>query len=340
MKQLVLDRPGVFRLADAPPPPAPGPGEALVRVHTVGICGTDLHAWRGRQPYFSYPRIIGHELGVSVEALGPGVHGPAVGDRCAVEPALNCGRCVACRAGKSNCCAELKVLGVHIDGGMREMLVLPASKLHPSSKLSFDQLALVETLAVGAHAVRRAGVAAGEYALVIGVGPIGLSIAAFAAVAGARVIAMDVRTDRLEFCRRTIPVHQVVRAENGAVADVERITGGDLPTVVFDATGNQRSMNAAFDYVAHGGRLVFAGLFQGEVTFADPHFHRREISLLASRNSTAADFAHVLRTVEGGALDPSIWITHRCALEETPARFPAWAEGAAECVKAVVDVRP
>ena len=338
MKQVVLEKPGQLRLSEAPAPGAPGPGEALVRVHRVGVCGTDLHAFGGRQPYFTYPRIIGHELGVTVEAVGPGVSNITVGDRCAVEPALNCGRCVACRAGRGNCCVRLEVLGVHVDGGMRGMMLLPAAKLHPSAKLSLDQLALVETLAVGAHAVRRAAVAAGENVLVIGAGPIGLSIAAFALASGAKLIVMDLRPERLRFCREVLGIEHVLPADENALAMVSGITGGDLPTAVFDATGSGRSMSAAFEYVAHGGRLVFAGLFQGDVTFSDPHFHRREISLLASRNSTAEDFARVIWTVESGIVDPARWITHRCRLEETPERFPAWAGGSLECIKAVVEI--
>ena len=156
MQTIVLDRPGALRLADTPAPAAPGPGEALLRIHRVGICGTDLHAFEGTQPFFSYPRVLGHELGAEVLALGPGEAPIAVGDRCTVEPYLSCGRCGACQRGKTNCCEQLRVLGVHVDGGMRELICVPTAKLHRSAALSFEQLALVEPLCIGAHAVRRA----------------------------------------------------------------------------------------------------------------------------------------------------------------------------------------
>ena len=174
MQTIVLETPGSFTQVDRPDAPGPGPGEALVSVRRIGICGTDLHAFRGRQPFFQYPRVLGHELGVEVLAVGEGVEAICPGDRCAIEPYLNCGKCIACRHGKTNCCASLQVLGVHTDGGMCERLIVPASKLHKSLTLTLDQLALVETLGIGAHAVDRAALMAGEVVLVIGAGPIGL----------------------------------------------------------------------------------------------------------------------------------------------------------------------
>lgn len=336
MKAIVLDQPGSFCLTEMPGPPSPGAGEALVRVRRIGICGTDLHAYRGRQPFFEYPRILGHELGVEVLETGPGVSGIAAGDRCAVEPYLVCGRCVACRRGKTNCCVDLKCLGVHVDGGMRETIVVPAERLHKSAALSLDQLALVETLGIGAHAVNRASVEAGERCLVIGAGPIGLSVIQFARQAAARVIVADVQAHRLEFCRR-LGVEQALDAGDGFLERLRDVTAGELPTAVFDATGNAASMMGAFDFVAHGGRLTFVGLFQGDVTFHDPHFHRREITLLASRNSTAGDFRRIIRLIEEGQIDTTPWITHRAPFDEMIAQFPLWLDPASRTIKAVVD---
>ena len=336
MKTITLEEPGRLRLGETRPPTQPGKGEALVQVQRIGVCGTDLHAFRGRQPFFGYPRVLGHELGVEVVAVGEGVTGVDVGDRCAVEPYLNCGQCSACRRGKTNCCENLEVLGVHVDGGMREQIVVPAGKLHASEALPLEALALVEMLAIGAHAVRRADVQAGETALVIGAGPIGLSVAAFAQAAGARVAVMEMRPDRLAFCQDQLGVAWTVEAE-GTTPDVlrERL-GGDLPTLVFDATGNARSMHGAFDVVGAGGKLVFVGLFQGDVTFHDPDFHRRELTVMSSRNATGEDFAHVIGTLEDGTLDLSPWITHRATLDETPEIFPEWLEPDRGVVKAMI----
>jgi 2-desacetyl-2-hydroxyethyl bacteriochlorophyllide A dehydrogenase len=337
LKTITLLQPGEFALSDTEAPGPPLPGEALVRVHRVGICGTDLHAFRGRQPFFSYPRILGHELGVEVLALGDGDPGSLkVGDRCAVEPYLNCGVCIACRRGKTNCCASLKVLGVHTDGGMREIITVPISKLHRSDRLSLEQLALVETLGIGAHAVDRARVEAVEWALVIGAGPIGLATMQFAQAAGARVIAMDVNSDRLAFCRSRLHVEEALAAGEESAQRIREITQGDMPTLVFDATGNSESMMGAFQYVASGGRLVFVGLFLGDVTFHDPDFHRKEMTLLATRNSTGKDFSRVIELLEGGIVDTEPWITHRAEADALPDSFPGWLDPANKVLKAVV----
>jgi 2-desacetyl-2-hydroxyethyl bacteriochlorophyllide A dehydrogenase len=337
MKTITLTRPGELALSATPAPGDPAPGQALVRVHRVGICGTDIHAFHGRQPFFSYPRILGHELGVELLALGPGTSGPPIGARCAVEPYLNCGSCIACRRGRPNCCAQLQVLGVHIDGGMRELISLPAHKLHPSASLSYEQLALVETLAIGAHAVQRAELAPAEDVLVIGAGPIGLTVMQFAKLAGVNVIALDISEARLAFCRAQGLAAHSVRADGEALAAIEALTGGDLPTAVFDATGNAASMMQAFQYVAPGGRLIFVGLVQGEISFNDPHLHRREITLLASRNATPADFPRIIGQIEGGLIDTQPWITHRASAEQLAEQFPAWLQPDAGLIKGVVD---
>jgi 2-desacetyl-2-hydroxyethyl bacteriochlorophyllide A dehydrogenase len=337
MKTIVLAEPGRLLLTDTAPPDAPAAGEAIVRVRRVGVCGTDLHAYKGDQPFFSYPRILGHELGVEVVALAPDVeHMLAVGDRCAVEPYLNCGACIACRRGKTNCCVRLQVLGVHTDGGMRECFAVPAARLHRSDMLTYDQLALVETLGIGAHAVDRARIEPGEYALVIGAGPIGLTVMQFAQAAGAQVIAMDLDAHRLAFCRQHLAIAHTIAAGPAALDQARVITGGDLPTVVFDATGNPASMHGAFSYVAPGGRLVFVGLFQGDVSFHDPEFHRREITLLASRNATAADLRRVIGLLEAGRIDLTPWITHRATLDEAVSQFPSWLRPESRVIKAMI----
>ncbi len=336
MQTIVLEEPGRFVLAEMAEPEAPGPGEALVRVRRVGICGTDLHAYRGKQPFFTYPRILGHELGVEIVALGSSSKTLRVGDRCAVEPYLNCGECIACRQGKTNCCAHLKVLGVHIDGGMRSFVRVPMAKLHKSEILSLDQLALVETLGIGAHAVDRARIEPGEFALVIGTGPIGLSVIQFAQAAGAQVIALDTNTHRLTFAKERMGLLHGVAAHEDPLAAISTITAGDLPTIVFDATGNADSMQNAFQYVAPGGRLVFVGLFLGNVSFYDPDFHRKELTLLATRNSTGKDFQRILGLLESGKVDTAPWITHRAEAVEMTALFPSWLEPDTRVLKAIV----
>ena len=337
MLQISLEQPGRFATTEGREP-KPAPGEALVRVHRIGICGTDLHAFSGKQPFFAYPRILGHELGVEVIDPGSEPHGLKAGDRCSVEPYLNCGRCIACRHGKTNCCAALKTLGVHVDGGMRPLITIPARKLHPSVKLDYEQLALVETLGIGAHAVERAEVKPDDFVLVIGAGPIGLSVIQFLLVTGATLAVMDVSESRLAFCRDQFGVkHTFVPPEN-ITEHLERIGGGDLPTIVIDATGNPKSMAGTFNLAAQGGRIVFVGLFQGDVTFNDPNFHRRELTLCASRNALAATFREIITLVEMGKVNTKPWITHRFGLSETPEIFPSKIAGNPAVLKAMIEV--
>jgi 2-desacetyl-2-hydroxyethyl bacteriochlorophyllide A dehydrogenase len=336
MKTLTLEEPGRFTLSETNPPDHLPESHALVRVRRVGICGTDLHAYKGRQPFFSYPRILGHELGVEIVEVGENPCGLKPGDRCAVEPYLNCGACVACRRGKPNCCANLKVLGVHTDGGMRELITVPVNKLHPSDKLTLEQLALVETLGIGAHAVSRAQPEAGDTALIIGAGPFGLSGLEFAPIAGVRPLVMDVTQSRLDFCRLHRGVEHTLNAGENALEQVRALTSGDLPTLVFDATGNPASMNRSFDFVAPGGKLVFVGLFQGDVTFHDPDFHRKEVTLLSSRNSTPNDFRRILRLMEEGKIDTAPWVSECAPFAEVPGRFPAWTEPGRESIKSLM----
>jgi 2-desacetyl-2-hydroxyethyl bacteriochlorophyllide A dehydrogenase len=340
MKTLTLEEPGKLTLGDTPEPDAAlAAGQALVKIHRIGVCGTDIHAFNGKQPFFSYPRILGHELGVEVLAVADDVTNVAPGDRCAVEPYLNCGKCIACRRGKGNCCTSLQVLGVHTDGGHRERIVVPAAKLHASKKLTLDQLALVETLGIGAHAVDRAQLEAGETVLVIGTGPIGLAVIQFAHAAGANVIAMDVNDTRLAFCRETLGVAHTVNATvPDVVAELQNLTNGDLPTAVFDATGNPKSMMASFNYPAHGGRLVFVGLFQGDVTFNDPNFHKRELTLMGSRNARSADFPRIIALIESGKVDTTPWITHRAPFDAVPEQFPSWVKPETGVLKAIIEL--
>jgi 2-desacetyl-2-hydroxyethyl bacteriochlorophyllide A dehydrogenase len=338
VKSITLNEPGDFCFSTCEDPGHPGPGMARVAIEKVGICGTDLHAFRGRQPFFEYPRVLGHELGVVVTSVGEGVDHVSPGDRCAVEPYLNCGSCIACRAGKTNCCTQLSVLGVHVDGGMKEAINFPAEKLHVSAKLETQQLALVETLGIGAHAVDRAQPADGEKVLVIGAGPIGLSVLQFASVTGADVTLLELNPDRSAFAQEQFGIERVLNNLDTALEELLAWTDGDLPTAVFDATGNPKSMESAFRYVANGGRLIFVGLVQGDITFNDPEFHRREMTILASRNSRSEDFKRIISLIESGDVDTDPWITHRSSYDGFVEAFPGWLEPEAGVVKAMLEL--
>ncbi|PAD31661.1 zinc-binding alcohol dehydrogenase family protein [Paenibacillus sp. 7523-1] len=312
--------------------------EAIVSIKRIGICGTDLHAYKGNQPYFTYPRILGHELSGIIDDIGPNTAGLQVGDPVSIIPYLHCGHCIACRTGKTNCCASMQVMGVHVDGGMRERISVPVSHLIKAEGLSLDETAMVEPLSIGAHAVRRAGVQPGEQIIVIGAGPIGLGVMAFAKQAGARVIAIDRNLDRLELSRTWAGVDVVIQATDQVVEQVAEVTGGDYATAVFDATGNVQSMNEAIRYVAHGGQLIYVGLVKADITFHDPEFHKREMSILGSRNATRADFEQVISTLRQKKLSMDGYITHREPLSELPFAMDKWLLPETHVVKAIVEL--
>jgi 2-desacetyl-2-hydroxyethyl bacteriochlorophyllide A dehydrogenase len=339
MRAVVLQAPGHLAPLELSEPAHPGPGEALIAIRRVGVCGTDIHAFHGRQPFLEYPRILGHELGAEVLAVGPGVTQVVPGDRCAVRPYLECGSCDACRRGAVQCCMHLRVLGAHVDGGMRERLVVPADHLHPSATLGFDELALVETLSIGAHAVSRAAPTRDDRILILGAGPIGLGIAASLRARAVEPTVADVNPDRLAFAAawaglRTLLVDPV----EDPTAAVERAWDGDLPTLILDATGNAASMARTFTLAANGGRIVFVGLFQGDVTFRDPEFHRRELTLSASRNAIRADVEATIALLESGTVSIDAWLTDRCALDDAPSMLPLWASGPSATIKGLIEV--
>lgn len=341
MRAIQLEKPESFRIIDVPEPPSPAPGDAVVRVYRVGICGTDFSGYLGKMPFFSYPRIPGHELGVEVVSVGEGVSNVKPGDHCAVEPYINCQKCYSCTRGHTNCCENHQTLGVHCDGGLRPLFTVPARKLHISKKLSFEQLALVETLGIGCHAINRANPKPDETILVIGAGPIGLSVIEFAKLTGARTIVTDINENRLRFVRERMGISDTILAK-GDGSELQAFTemsGGKLGNVVVDATGNAGSMANALNYVGFAGRLVFVGITTQEIKFAHPLMHRREMTLLASRNALSADFTRIVKLIEDGRIDTRPWITHHAPLEQMIGEFPKWLKPETGVVKAIVEVQ-
>ena len=335
MKYIVCREPGNFELLEKAPPVA-GAGEALLKITRVGICGTDLHAYAGNQAFFSYPRILGHELSAEVLEIGANDQGIETGDKVIIMPYLSCGKCVACRHGKTNCCANISVLGVHSDGGMQEIVALPTDILIPAGRLGHDEIAIVEPLAIGAHAIRRADVKAGETIVVVGCGPIGIGLMALAKIVGATIIAMDTNEQRLEFVKNEIGVHHAVNVLKDPVKAVEDITGGDMATAVFDCTGNKRALEGGIDYMSHGGRYVLVGLSKGELTWTHPKIHSKESTIMCSRNATTDDFQWVKDTLEGGEFPTDKFITHSEPFENMISHFDSWLKPETGVIKAVV----
>ena len=340
MRAIQIVEPKRLAHIDIPGPAAPGPGEALVRTHRMGICGTDISCYLGKFPFFDFPRIPGHELGVEVVAVGDGVTHVAPGDRCSIEPYMHCGECYACRRGAINCCENLKVIGVMTDGGLCESFVVRASKLHPSTQLSYEQLALVETLAIGCHANDRGAPQDGEHALIIGLGPIGLATLEFARLTGARISVMDMNPNRLAFVRDTYGIENTIlfSGDGSELEQMREITGGEFFQLVTDATGNARSMGNAVSYLAHTGTLVYVGITTDEIVFRHPELHRREASIKASRNAMPADFSRIISLIEDGTIDTDPWITHRTSFGTVVQEFESLIQPDAGVIKAIIDV--
>jgi alcohol dehydrogenase len=340
MRAIRLNQPREFAHIQIDEPAAPGPGQALVRTHRMGICGSDVGGYLGKMPFFKYPRIPGHELGVEVLAVGPGVTNVKPGDRCSIEPYMNCGKCFPCRRGNGNCCTTLEVIGVMVDGGLRERFLIRTDKLHPSTKLTYDQLALVETLAIGCHASDRGDPKKGDHVLIIGAGPIGLATLEFVRLTGAEITMMDMVPDRLEFCRKVYGVPHTVVAK-GDASDLEQlnaITSGDRYAIVIDATGSNRSMSACLAYAAHTGTVVYVGITSGEVTFPHPVLHRPELNLKGSRNALPKDFPRIIDLIERGTINTQPWITHRTTFDRVIEEFETFTRPETGVIKAVIEV--
>ena len=336
MNALVCREPGNFEYTDIAEPPMK-PGHAIVKIRNIGICGTDLHAFEGTQPFFHYPRILGHELSGELMDVG-GAPGFKRGEAVTFLPYLNCGDCIACRAGKTNCCVNLLVCGVHVDGGMVDYYSIPSRLLVHSGGLDLTELAMVEPLAIGAHGIRRADVQPGEFVLVMGAGPIGLAAMEFAKLKGAEIIAMDLNPFRLEFCKNILGVSNIIHAGNSDIIEqLSDITQGNMPTVVVDATGNRKAIHSGLKFLAHGGRFILIGLQKEEIIFSHPEFHKKEATLMSSRNSTRDDFEYVIQSMVSGQVKPRSYITNRVKFKDTAAGFPDWLNSSRHIIKVVVE---
>ncbi len=339
MKSILLEKPGHFVQKEIEFDVKLSDNEVLIKIHCIGICGTDIHAYSGDQPFFSYPRRLGHELGAEVFAIGnsPKNSKLKIGDKVSVEPYLTCGQCQPCLLGKTNCCETLLCLGVHTDGGMCEFIKMPSEKLHKSDILTFEQLALVETLGIGCHAINRAEVSDKELVMVIGAGPIGLSVIQFAQIKGAQIAVMDTNENRLNFAKNNFSItYPILLKGELSATELRQQFNGILPNVVFDATGNPKSMMNAFNYVSFGGKLVFVGLFQGEVTFNDPFFHRRELTVMSSRNAQATDFTYIIENMEKGKINTNPWLTHLADYERFIDVFDHWLKPESKMIKGMI----
>ncbi len=321
MKAIVLEKIGKLKQITKQYPQPPKHGEVLLKMKRLGICGTDLHAFKGHQPFFNYPRILGHEIAAEVVALGVGVSHLSIGDFCTVMPYCNKEADQAVRRGRTNCGSSLSVFGVHEDGAMQEFITYPGDLVYSANDLSLDQIAMIEPLAIGSHAVERADIQSNDIVLVIGAGPIGIGTIATALLKAEKVLVLDVNDDRLAFVLKKFPSVTVVKANDAVEETLKFLLSGDLPTIILDATGNKASMQKCLEYIAAGGTIVYIGIFIGDIIFQDPLFHRKEITLKASRNALATDFTKLIRLLKSGLINIDGYITHRLAFETLDETF-------------------
>jgi len=333
MKAVICHEPGRLDVVERPAPHV-GAGEVLIRIRSVGLCGTDYHIFAGRHPFLEYPRVMGHELAGEIVQTSPG-SSFQVGQIVAINPYLACGTCIACRKGKPNACMNIRVLGVHTDGGMCELLTVPERAVLDATGLTLDQAAMIEFLAIGCHAVSRAGVAPGARALVVGAGPIGIAAGLFARLRGAAVTLVDTRGARLAYAREALGFTDVVEASPALSAALLERTSSEMFDVVFDATGALAAMAQSLNYVAHGGTLVFVGVAPGDLVLSDPEFHKRETTLLASRNALNTDFEQVIAAIRSGDIPTAALQTHSVPALELPERLPQLIAEADHVLKAI-----
>lgn len=336
MHKVVLEAPRVIRIADATPEQVV-PGQAAVRLRSAGICGSDLAAYRGTSPMVTYPRVLGHELLVDVlECAG---QPDLVGQRAVVDPLVRCGRCRACRAGRYNCCVNLRVMGVHVDGGLQENAVVDIDRLVPvPDSLPDDVAVLAEPLTIAYHAVQRSGIEAGHIGVIFGAGTIGLLIAQLLVNArGCRALVIDIDPGRLAIAQ-AVGATPLQGDESALIEAVAQATGGEMADVVFEATGVAACTRMTTSLVAHAGRIVLIGWNTGAVEIDTVTLMRKEVDLLGSRNSVHA-FPAVLRLLADGIIDAKALITHRFGLDEAGAALDLLDQGRESVLKIVIEQR-
>ncbi len=324
---------------DERPRPEPGPGEALIAVRATGVCAGDLYIFLGKNPYVTYPRIGGHEIAGTVAKLGPGTGGPALGSEVVVEPFIGCGHCYPCRVGKSNCCANLQIIGVHREGGFADYVVAPVDRLHPVPKgLSLAAASFAEPVAIGVQACRRGAVGAGDTVLILGAGPIGLALVEVARARGAQTFITDIDAERLE-TGASLGATPLVAGE-ALLEEVMRLTHGEGMPVVIEATGNSAAMESTVDLVAAGGRIVIVGLVRKGTMVAFPglDFTRKEMTIAGSRASVDC-FPESLALIAGGKIRyPEIATSF--TLNQAPAVFDRLANPGKPLHKAIFVKEP
>lgn len=325
MRAWVIPEPLKMELREIPAPPPPGPGDVLLRIRCVGYCGTDMSSYKGVSQLVSYPRVPGHELAGVIEALGPDVPPPwKAGMNALVIPYSSCGKCSSCRQGRFNTCRHNQTLGVQREGGLTELLVVPAAKLLTSPKLSLREMALVEPLTVGFHAVARGRVTDKDTVGVFGCGAIGLGVIAGAAARGARVIAIDVDDDKLALGRACGANVGINSKKQNLHDELQKLTNGDGPDVMIEAVGLPLTFTSCVEEVCFAGRVVYIGYGKAPVSYETKFFVMKELDILGSRNASPEDFQAVIHAFEAGRIPADKIITRTVPFDGAGAAMAEW----------------
>lgn len=337
MKSIVLNQPREFMMVDKEHPGMPGPDEALLKVKCLGICGTDLHAYHGQQPFFTYPRILGHEIAAEVISYGENVTHLKKGDLCTILPYRNKLIDQAVKNGKPNCGSGLAYMGVHEDGAMQEYFLYNAEKVFPANGLKAEQVAMIEPLSIGSHAIERADIKPNDIVLVVGSGPIGIAVLTMGILKAARFIVLDTNQQRLDFVKQKYEGVYTLKSDEKTIINLKEFLNGDLPTIVIDATGNRESMINCFEYVAPGGSIIYVGLTTGNIEFNNPLFHAKEITLKSSRNALPDDFKKIIRLIRAGLINIDGLVTHHLKFDNLTDTFTSLYDPEEHVIKAVVE---
>ncbi|MBW9174040.1 zinc-binding alcohol dehydrogenase family protein [Clostridium estertheticum] len=317
MKSVYLEKPNVIRIEEIKEP-IRKESEALIKIKSVGICGSDVGAFRGSNPLVSYPRIIGHELAGEVLEIGENKRGIKVGDKVIIDPYIYCGKCYPCSIGRTNCCEDLKVLGVHIDGGMVEMFTHPSEMLYKvPDNIPWEQIPSAEPLTIALHAIHRTNVIAGEHVVIIGAGAIGVLTALTTLAYGAVPILMDVVDARLKFAKGLGIKNTINAMDKDAIEQIKKITDGRMAEVVIEASGSNVAIRNAIDYVSYAGRIALTGWPKKETSIPTELFTKKELDVRGSRTS-AGEFEEALKLMSDGIVDVNLVISKVVKLEQVP----------------------
>ena len=318
MKAVNLEAPTIIGLKDISEPKRK-PGEALIKIKAVGICGSDIGAYRGTNTLVSYPRIIGHELAGELVEINENPHGFKAGDRIIVDPYLYCGSCYPCSIGRTNCCENLKVLGVHVDGGMAEYITHPADMLVPvPDALPWELIPLAEPLTIALHAVHRTKLKAGEHIAINGAGAIGLLIAQAALAYGATPVLIDVVQERLEFAQNLGIPHGIQLGKQDVLQELKKITNGRMAEVVVEASGANAAIRNTLDMVSFAGRIALTGWPKTQTELPTDIITKKEIDIRGSRTS-AGEFEEALELIVSRKVDAAKILSKVVSLAEVPA---------------------